>query len=75
MENSNLAKPQKSAPFVKFGRNLVYSVKNLVLQGHPHISHAFNDQEDWYTFIFVIDDFDGQLIESPEGYLQWIPDD
>ena len=47
-------------------------VKNMVLKGIITFP-AFDDQEDWYTFLFLIDDFVGQLIDSPEGHLQWIP--
>jgi 8-oxo-dGTP diphosphatase len=47
-------------------------VKNLILKGFITFP-AFVNQEDWYTFLFLIDDFDGQLIDSPEGYLRWIP--
>jgi len=47
--------------------------KNLTLKGILTFP-AFDDGEDWYAFIFVIDDFEGQLISSPEGHLQWIPD-
>ncbi len=36
---------------------------------------AFNDDEDWYAFVFVAHDFDGELIDSPEGVLAWIDDD
>ena len=28
--------------------------------------------EDWYAFVFVVDDFEGELKESPEGFLKWI---
>jgi 8-oxo-dGTP diphosphatase len=31
--------------------------------------------EDWYVFVFTANDFTGELIESPEGRLEWIPDD
>lgn len=30
--------------------------------------------EDWYAFVFVVDDFEGQLIESQEGALEWVDD-
>jgi 8-oxo-dGTP diphosphatase len=36
---------------------------------------GFSNDEDWYAFVFVIDEFDGQLSESPEGVLQWIRDE
>jgi len=35
----------------------------------------FDLKEDWYVFVFVIDKFEGTLIDSPEGKLEWIPDD
>ena len=36
---------------------------------------GFSNDEDWYTFLFVVDNFQGELIDSPEGYLEWIPND
>jgi 8-oxo-dGTP diphosphatase len=35
---------------------------------------GFAGDDDWYTFLFVITDFEGELIDSPEGTLAWIPD-
>ena len=29
---------------------------------------------DWYVFVFSADQFSGDLIDSPEGELRWIPD-
>ena len=29
---------------------------------------------DWYVFVFTVNDFAGELIDSPEGKLEWIPD-
>jgi len=29
---------------------------------------------DWYVFVFTADEFEGELIDSPEGRLEWIPD-
>ncbi|MBV6395246.1 MAG: 8-oxo-dGTP diphosphatase [Anaerolineales bacterium] len=29
---------------------------------------------DWYVFVFTATEFDGRLIDSNEGHLQWIPD-
>jgi 8-oxo-dGTP diphosphatase len=29
---------------------------------------------DWYVFVFTATDFTGELIDSPEGRLEWIPD-
>jgi 8-oxo-dGTP diphosphatase len=30
---------------------------------------------DWYVFVFTAHDFRGELIDSPEGKLEWIPDE
>jgi 8-oxo-dGTP diphosphatase len=36
---------------------------------------AFDDFEDWYCFVFLVDDFSGDLIDSTEGHLRWIRND
>ncbi|GAB4495059.1 MAG: 8-oxo-dGTP diphosphatase [Anaerolineales bacterium] len=37
---------------------------------------AFGSEEhDWYAFLFTADCFTGELIDSPEGVLRWIPDE
>jgi len=35
----------------------------------------FDGIEDWHVFLFVIDDYDGKLIDSNEGNLEWIPNE
>jgi len=35
----------------------------------------FDGKEDWHVFLFVIDDYDGKLIDSNEGNLEWIPNE
>ena len=30
---------------------------------------------DWYVFVFTAKEFEGELIDSPEGQLDWIPDE
>lgn len=35
----------------------------------------FTPGEDWYVFVFISRDFEGDLIDSPEGVLAWIPTD
>jgi 8-oxo-dGTP diphosphatase len=30
---------------------------------------------DWYVFVFTAHDFTGELIDSPEGKLEWVPDE
>ncbi len=32
----------------------------------------FDGVEDWYVFIFTASEFTGELIDSPEGKLEWI---
>ena len=31
--------------------------------------------DDWYVFVFTAREFSGELIDSPEGRLEWVPDD
>jgi 8-oxo-dGTP diphosphatase len=31
--------------------------------------------QDWYVFVFTATEFSGELIDSPEGDLAWIPDE
>jgi 8-oxo-dGTP diphosphatase len=33
---------------------------------------AFDDFEDWYVFVYLVTEFEGELIDSSEGVLQWI---
>jgi 8-oxo-dGTP diphosphatase len=48
-------------------------VKELVLKGLLTFP-LFAKDEDWYAFVFVARDFEGSLIDSPEGILAWIDD-
>jgi 8-oxo-dGTP diphosphatase len=34
----------------------------------------FTPGEDWYAFLFTADRFTGELIDSPEGRLEWVKD-
>ncbi len=43
---------------------------------HGFITFPLFDQvDDWYVFIFTAEEFNGKLIDSPEGNLAWIPND
>ena len=43
---------------------------------HGFISFPnFDGIHDWYVFIFTAVNFEGQLIDSNEGVLEWIPND
>jgi len=46
--------------------------KNLILKGHLTFP-MFDGVDDWYVFVFIVDKFEGELIESEEGELRWIP--
>ena len=46
-------------------------VRNPQLKGFLTFP-AFDDFEDWYVFVYVVADFEGELIDSPEGDLRWI---
>ncbi|MGB9668876.1 MAG: NUDIX hydrolase [Anaerolineales bacterium] len=47
------------------------TVKNLELKGFLSFPQ-FANNEDWYAFVFIASDFEGELIDSPEGKLAWI---
>ncbi|GAB4580001.1 MAG: 8-oxo-dGTP diphosphatase [Anaerolineales bacterium] len=36
---------------------------------------AFAKEEDWYAFLFTATEFEGELIDSAEGVLRWVPDE
>lgn len=46
-------------------------VKKMWLKGFLSFPGFAND-EDWYAFVFVVPEFEGQIIESVEGDLEWI---
>ena len=48
-------------------------VIKLKMKGFLTFPHFARD-EDWYAFVFVVDEFEGELIDSPEGQLEWIED-
>ena len=50
------------------------NVKDLPLKGFIAFP-LFDGKDDWYVFLFVINEFDGELIDSPEGKLDWIDND
>jgi 8-oxo-dGTP diphosphatase len=35
----------------------------------------FDGVDDWYVFIFTADKFEGELIDSTEGRLEWVPNE
>jgi 8-oxo-dGTP diphosphatase len=49
-------------------------IKNPKLKGILTFP-AFDGIEDWYVFVFVAYKFEGELIDSKEGKLEWIDDD
>ena len=49
-------------------------VRNPLLKGILTFP-LFARDEDWYAFVFVVTEFDGELIDSPEGQLRWVPDE
>lgn len=50
------------------------TVKNPKLKGFITFPN-FDGVDDWYVFVFVITNFEGNLIDSPEGKLEWIPNE
>lgn len=35
----------------------------------------FDGKDDWYVWCFTFKNFEGELIDSPEGHLEWIDND
>ena len=56
----------------------VYEESGLALR-HPKLCGLLMFPQfkgnDWYVFVFTTHDFSGELIDSPEGRLEWIPDE
>ena len=50
------------------------NVKSVTMKGFITFP-MFDGKEDWYVFLFVTDDFEGELIDSNEGDLAWIPNE
>lgn len=36
---------------------------------------AFDGLDDWYTFLYLVTEFSGELKASDEGELRWVPND
>jgi len=49
-------------------------VKNPKLNGLITFPN-FDGVDDWYVFLFTITEYSGEIIDSPEGKLEWIPND
>lgn len=47
--------------------------KNLNLKGFISFP-KFDGKNDWNVFVFTVTEFEGKLIDSPEGKLEWIAD-
>jgi 8-oxo-dGTP diphosphatase len=48
------------------------TIKNPRMHGFITFPN-FDERDDWYVFIFTAKDFKGNLIDSPEGDLKWVP--
>lgn len=49
-------------------------VKEPLLKGFITFP-KFDGIDDWYVFVLVFNGFEGKMIDSPEGKLEWIPND
>lgn len=49
-------------------------VKSVTMKGFITFP-LFDGKDDWYVFLFTADEFEGKLIDSPEGNLAWISND
>jgi len=46
-------------------------IKNPVLKGFITFP-SFDEEDDWYVFVFTANEFSGNLKDSDEGELEWI---
>ena len=51
-----------------------FDIQNPKLHGFITFP-AFDGFKDWFVFVFSAKEFLGEMIESPEGELEWIDDD
>lgn len=49
-------------------------MKNPMLHGFITFP-MFDGEKDWYVFLFTAREFEGELIDSNEGKLEWIPNE
>ena len=49
-------------------------IKNIEMKGFITFP-MFDGKEDWYVFLFTADEYEGELIDSNEGNLDWIPNE
>jgi 8-oxo-dGTP diphosphatase len=49
-------------------------VKSLKMKGFISFP-LFDKKDDWYVFIFTADQFEGELLDSADGMLKWIPNE
>jgi 8-oxo-dGTP diphosphatase len=50
-----------------------FVVKDVCLRGILTFP-GFDGEHDWYVYVFTAREFEGEMIDSPEGNLEWIPD-
>jgi 8-oxo-dGTP diphosphatase len=48
---------------------------SLTAEQEVFLLHSGLKGNDWYVLVFTATDFTGELIDSAEGRLEWIPDD
>ena len=48
-------------------------IHNPILKGFITFP-GFKNDEDWYTFVYTAEEFEGELIDSNEGVLKWVED-
>ena len=72
--SSSQASRPRNVLSVRSWRNRVCRLPVCALKGFLTFP-LFARDEDWYAFVFVVDEFAGELINSPEGDLEWIDDE
>ena len=72
--NSKQQRLRKNVPFVKFFEETGLTATKMEMKGIITFPE-FTPGHDWYTYVFRVTEFSGELIDSPEGTLEWVPYD
>jgi len=72
--NFNPERPPRNACSARFMKSRALIIHQPELRGILTFPNFARD-EDWYAFVFVARQFEGELIDSPEGHLKWIADE
>ena len=63
---------RKNVPCVRFFKETGLQATKMEMRSESSPSGIY-EEHDWYTYIFVWRSLQEELIDSPEGTLEWVP--